>query len=497
MATSAAPNPSKQSAERQAMDAPWTLIGDILDGADCVRSKTAYLPKYEDEGQAEYDRRRKAAPWRPEFADALRSLASKPFDQDIGLKGDVSDRIKAIAEDIDGRGNSLTRYSAEGFEKAIAKGLHCILVDYPSMDPAATRAQEQEAGARPYWIHIEASDIVALYTSWVGGREIVEHFRYRETATVRDGFTESTVERIRIYEPGIWEVWEKAAGEKDWTQVDAGPINRSGKTDVPLVMLFTGERLGEMKVRPPLAALAAMQIELLQALSRQDEVLTYAGSPMLAAEGMAAPQDGSAIAVGPKRVMYAPPGGEGSTPKWSFIQPDAANIAEIRNHTKSIIDDMRRLGMQPLTQASGTPTATGQSIEAAKAHSAVEAWAMALKDALEQAFVYTCEWMGEDANVECIVSTDFDVVPFAQAPLTALAAARAAKDISQRTFWDGLRRFDVLPQDFDADTEEETLAEELQGLEPDEVIDPVTGAPIDDLASLFGPDVLSESAGVA
>ncbi|MEX7103008.1 DUF4055 domain-containing protein, partial [Pseudomonas aeruginosa] len=78
----------------------------------------------------------------------------------------------------------------------------------------------------------------------------------------------------------------------------------------------------------------------------------------------------------------------------------------------SIIDDMRRLGMQPLTQTSGEPTATGQNIEAAKAHSAVEAWAMALKDALEQAWVFTCEWIGEDTNVECIVSTDFDVVPF-------------------------------------------------------------------------------------
>lgn len=120
---------------------------------------------------------------------------------------------------------------------------------------------------------------------------------------------------------------------------------------------------------------------------------------------------------------------------------------------------------------------------------------MALKDALEQAFVYTAEWMGEDTNVECIVSTDFDVVPFAQAPLQALKDARAGKDISQRTYWDGLRRFNVLPQDFDAETEEVALAEELQGLEPEDEIDPVTGAPLapggdDGLDALFDPDLL-------
>ena len=120
-------------------------------------------------------------------------------------------------------------------------------------------------------------------------------------------------------------------------------------------------------------------------------------------------------------------------------------------------------------------TATGESIGAARAHSALQAWAIGLKDAFEQAYVFTAEWLGEEANVEVTVSTDFSVVPFAQAPLTALKDARTAKDISQRTYWDGLRRFDVLPQDFDPEAEEGKLAEELEGLEPEEAIDPRGG----------------------
>ena len=484
------PNPSEQSGERKAMAAAWTLISDVLAGASAVRAKGAtYLPKYEGEDQPEYDRRRQVAPWRPEFADALQALASKPFGKDVGLKDGASERIKALSEDIDGRGNSQTAFAREAFGKGIAKGLHVILVDYPAMHEGEegeaprrplTIAEEQAAGVRPYWIQVQADDILALYTRWDGGREIIEHLRIRECVTERDGFGERTVERVRVYEPGAWEVWEQDQN-KDWQRIANGTIARGPKAanSVPAVLFFTGERLGELRVKPPLEELAHCQIELYQALSRQDEVLTFASSPMLTANGLAPPQDGKALPVGPKTILYAPAAGEGSTPSWDYINPNPANIEQIRGHVTSIVTDMRRLGMQPLTPGSGNPTATGQSIEAARAHSAVQAWALGLKDALEQAYVFTAEWLGEDPSVEVDVSTDFSVVPFAQAPLQALKEARTAKDISQRTFWDGLRRFDVLPQDFDPDGEELKLAEELAGLEPEEVIDPRSGATIE------------------
>lgn len=477
------PTVATRSSQYQAMEPAWTLIADIMAGAAAVRAKgEAYLPKYEDESKEEHKRRVKTAPWRPEFTDALRNLASKPFSKEVAVGDKASQRIKEFAEDVDGRGNNLTAFSREVFEKGIANGFHAILVDYPTMEPGATIAAERAAGARPYWLQINARDIIALYTAMQGGREVVTHVRISECSIERNGYGEREVERIRVLEPGRWELWEErknAAGEDEWVKIGEGLINRGGKASVPLALFFTGERKGEMLVKPPLEDLAQMQIELYQALSRQDEVLTFAGSPMLAANGMNAPGEGDAkVSVGPKRVLFAPPT-DGSQTSWDFVQPDAANITEIRNHVESIIDDMRRLGMQPLTQKSGSPTATGQSIEAAKAHSAVQAWALGLKDVLEQAMVFTSEWMAEPDNVEVDVSTDFSVAPFAQAPLDALDKARARKDLSQRTYWEGLRRFDVLPPDFDADKEETAIAEETQGLTGEQPIDPITGMPIE------------------
>lgn len=505
-------DPSAQSAERKAMQAAWSLISDVLAGITRIRSKSqTYLPKYEDEGQGEYSRRLTTAPWRPEFSDALQGLASKPFSKDVGLKDGASERMKALTEDIDGRGNSLTAFAAETFRKAIAKGVHLILVDYPAMHRdedgetvrPLSKAEEDAIGARPYWIQVQADDIVALYTRWDAGREIIDHLRIRECSVVREGFGEKTIERIRVYEPGVWEVYEKNETTKRWDRTSNGTISRGSKqvASVPAVLFFTGERLGELQVKPPLEELAHVQIELYQALSRQDEILTFASSPMLTANGMAQPlnqqNEPITVTVGPKSILFAPPGGDSGTPSWDYINPDAANIEQVRGHTQSIIADMRRLGMQPLTPQSGNPTATGQSIDAAKAHSAVQAWALGLKDAIEQAFVITAEWVNEEPTVEVHVSTDFSVVPFAQAPLQALKDARAARDISRPTYLDGLRRFDVLPQDFDQEADEQELAEEQQGLEPEEPIDPRTGQPLDPsgqgddaLSSLFDPSLL-------
>jgi hypothetical protein len=59
-----------------------------------------------------------------------------------------------------------------------------------------------------------------------------------------------------------------------------------GVTEIPIALFFTGERTGNYRVKPPLLDMAWMQIELYRAMSRNDQILTLAGSPMLVAKGM-------------------------------------------------------------------------------------------------------------------------------------------------------------------------------------------------------------------
>lgn len=494
-------DPSNPSADYLAMQPDWELIGDIRAGVRAIKAKgEKYLPKYERESQNEYKRRLACTPWRPEFVDALRNLCSKPFTKEVALQGSPSQRIKDIAEDVDGKGNSLNAFSSTTFTDGVADGLTGIYVTYPDAEPAATQAEEKASGVRPYWVPIKGGDILALYTKKVGDRDVVTEIRFKECEVKADGFAEVTSERVRWIKLGTdgkpnWMLFEKKVGTDGsvtWPAIGDGALTVS---EIPISLLFTGERSGNYRVKPPLSDLANMQIEIYWALSREDEILTYAGSPMLKAVGMSPPQptqapvmvDGrqrlveqpaSEITVGPRTILFAPAAGDGVQPDWDFIQPNAENIKAVQGSVESKIEHFRRLALQPQTPGSGTITATSAAIDAAKAHSAVEAWANGLKDTLEQAFVFTAMWLKEDAKTEVSVHTDFGVDLESADEFSNLITMKKNGDLSQRTLWQEGQRRGILGPQFDADKEAEEIAKDQEGLVPEEQIDPATGIPI-------------------
>ncbi|MEE7478439.1 DUF4055 domain-containing protein [Methylobacterium hispanicum] len=452
-----------------AMEADWRTIEAILTGIDAIRAAgETYLPKFNAETDEGYKRRLASAPWRPEFADALAALSAKPFGKEVAVQGETSERLRAFCEDVDTLGNNLHVFARETFERGVAFGFDAIFVDHQPMREGATRAEEQAAGARPYWIHVRAQDILALYTELRRGKTIVSHVRFREVSVERDGYTEVTVTRVRVLEPGRWEIWKQT--DKGFEKEDEGTF--ANVAEVPFVLFAPGQRDGS-RIRPPLRHLAALQIELYRALSRLEEILTFVGFPMLCANGMMPPtetdpatgkQVSAPIAIGPGVVLFAPPSGDaGGTPSWTFVQPDPDNLKEAAAHVRTIIEDMRRLGLQPAVQRSGTITATATATETAKAHSVVESWASALKDALERALEFTAQFYREEPTAEVFVHTDFGVDIDGTTDMAELLKARVAGEIARETYWDELRRRGKLGPQFDPLREAELLDEESVG----------------------------------
>jgi hypothetical protein len=475
-----APDPSTLSQDALDMEPKWMLIGDVQEGKTAVKAReTTYLPQYPAEDDDEYTRRLAQAPWRPEFEDALNAMVAKPFTKDIQFVGAVPAPLKDFAEDVDGCGNNLTQFERIVFKGGVAKGLHGVLVDYPTMQPGLTLADERKSGARPYWCHIAPQNIIAVYWMKRNGRQVISHIRFFEDVTTRVGFEEETTQQIRVYqynEAGqpIWEIWTKTdEGQAEWVLAQTGALSL---TEIPIALFFVGERSSNFKVQPPLLSLAEMQIELYQALSRQEEILTFAGSPMLQAKGMTPPSptkiargpDGARnsqvpapeIRVGPKTILYAPPGAEGVPTEWAFIQPDAATIQEVAAQVERVQKDMQRLGKKPLLpKESGDVTATATAVDAAEAHSEVSAWAMTLKDQIELCLLYTALWMQTQAEPEVTVNTDFGVSQ-RTSDLDGLLKMRAAGEITRETFWDECLRRGILAASFDKEKETRALEDE-------------------------------------
>jgi hypothetical protein len=509
MATVAAKDdPSTQSSEYKAMVDDWTLIADVLAGARRIREQgTKYLPKYQKESTGGYETRLAGSSWRPEFEDALRSLCSKPFSKMVSVNegapevilGKVVDettkeRKGGLVDDIDGQGNSLHVFARNSFFHGVGFGLEAIYVSYPDIGPVRTVADQKAIGARPYWVHVRAIDIIDLKFRVIAGRTVVSHIRMKECTKEQDGFAEVDVDRIRVAEldvnnQPIWKLYKK--GDKEYALENEGTF--SGVTEIPVALFFSGERSGNYRVKPPLADLANMQIELYRAMSRKDNILTLTGSPMLKGKGFNPPAptpilDGAGnvvgesapqIEVGPGVVLFAPAAAEGVQPDWDYIQPNAANIKEIRDDINDIMEDFRRLALQPTTPKSGNMVATGQAIEAAKSHTAIEAWAIAFADACNQAFVFTAQWLKISDTITVSMHTDFGIDLQGTEECKVLGDAQKRGVISAKTEREELSRRGTLGPNFDEDQELQRIAEEQAGLEPEEEIDPKTGNPVE------------------
>lgn len=481
------PKPNTTSSDFNSMSDYWAMISAILGGAKTMRAAgQRYLPKFPQETQDDYEFRRKNAKFTNVFRDIVENLAAKPFTEEVELVDDsASEPIKTLVEDIDGKGNHLHVFAQSTFFNGIANAITWILVDYTKgVPPQATIAQEKALGARPWWVQIPPQRLLAIYSDTVGGVEVFTHARILEPIVQRSGFGEVSKNRVRVfdrvqlddgtYAPATWTLYEEqdVAGsvEKQWIEIDAGPVTIG---IIPLVPFVTGRRIGSAwQLCPSMQDAAELQIELYQQESGLKNAKEATAFPMLSGDGVSPvlgpDQKPLPLSIGPKSVLYAPPRESGAVGHWGFIEPAATSLQFLAADIKETIQQLRELGRQPLTAQTGNLTVVTTAFAAQKGNSAIQAWALNLKDALEKALAITCLWLKDPSKPKVNVDTDFDVGLNDDKDRDTLVAMRAAGDLTQKTLWHEMRRRAVLSPEFNADDEEKGLLDEVPSDGPNE-----------------------------
>ena len=484
--------PDTPSSDYSAMADYWRTVNDILGGAVTMRDKR-YLPKFEDEGDNDYARRRACAPFTNIYEDTGSNLASKPFSRELTLEEGASDEFLKLSEDIDGIGGNLHNFAKTTFRRGIDKAIEWIWVDHTRVDREAgskplSIAEERALGLRPYWVSIPAERVLAAYSERENGREIFVHVRIAEPTIERAGYGETTKNRVRvierhpigggIYGPPTYQLWEKQTlnGIDIWVSIE-GPTALS-IAEIPLVAFCPTERDGtSWKLKPPLRKIAELQIVEFQLESGLQQALEYTAFPMLGAFGVDLSESltGSGrLTVGPKALLNSPPVSTGQYGEWKFVEISGDSIKALEAHLDAIQKNMRDLGMQPLTQANLTVITTANV--SLKANSAVQGWTLRLKDALEQALKYTAMWLGDVSSApEVDIFQDFGVNLEGGGELDVLLQAQAQGVLSKKTVQMELKRRSVLSENFDPDDEEKLLAQDTKDAKPAVAVDPATG----------------------
>lgn len=430
----------------------WTLLRAIMAGTPEMRNQgETYLPKYDGESDTTYENRKKRSVLTNYMEDAVRNAVSLPFRKDVELGENIDDDLKELFKNIDLLGNDITQFSRTLLEDGGLMGYGFILVDFSKNETDGTLKSETEALLRPYWTFVKADDCIACYTEIVGDREKVSHFRYKETIIRLDEeYKEVKVERVRVYKPGEYEIWEKDKGE--WKIVDQGPMTIDD--EVPVVPVWCGKRISGFQVRPLFMDLAYKQVEHWQSASDQRNILSFARFPMLACSGAGGTSD-TEITVGPSRVLMT----EAADGKWYYVEPKGDAIEAGRKDLEDLKEEMRILGLQPIVGKYTNVTATSRALDETRVHSAVQVLAMNLEDGLIRAADFTERWLNREPtpDKEIKVNRDFGLSIRDTAEIDSLIRCRITGEISRRTFWDELKRRGTLAPDFNSEEEQAQL----------------------------------------
>lgn len=475
----------KRSKDIASMVPYWDTTDAIVEGYNAIVSQgETYLPKFGNENPDDYKVRLSLTKFTNVYRDIVESLAAKPFEEEITLpdgtkKDDTAppEAIVSFVEDVDGNGNNLTAFASATFFNGINSAIDWIFVDYPTVDREQVRtvADEKAAGVRPFWMHVLGRNVLEVQTKLLKGKQAISYIRIYEPGVTGP-------DHVRIFKRDdsdvvTWELWVKT--DKPHNGKSQFILENSGTLSIkiiPMVPFWTGRRDGQTwKFYPAMRDAADLQIQLYQDESALKFIKTMAGYPMLAANGMR-PEleaDGKTpkkLAIGPMKVLWGIPNGNGQAGEWTFIEPSATSMEFLQKSIDKTKEDLRELGRQPLTANSGNLTVITTAVAAGKAISAVSAWALALKNALENALNITAQWMKIKYDAQVNVFTEFDNFTDGAADLTALADARKNGDLSQETYWEELRRRKVLSPEFDAEKELERLLKEIpaDGLEDDD-----------------------------
>lgn len=457
-------SPATTSAAYDTMLPRWHVIETLLGGTEAMREAgELYLPRHQEETDKGYQERLASAVLLNMVEQTLDTLSGKPFSKPLKLNDDVPEAIaETILPDVDLQGNSLDVFARNWFREGMAKAFCHVLIDMPRPAPREdgqprTLADDRREGLRPYWVMIKPECLIFARLEVIGGVEVLQHVRIVEQYTVQDGFAEVCKRRIRVLEPGLVQLWEpvkRASSQgEEWEMVDEWA---TGLDYIPLVT-FYAHRQGFMLGKPPLLDLAHLNVAHWQSSSDQRHILTVSRFPILACSG-ATGEDSDPVVIGPNRVLYNPdPQG-----RFYYVEHTGQAIAAGRTDLKDLEEQMAGYGAEFLKRKSGNQTATARALDSAEATSDLSAMTGLFEDAIAQALDITADWMrlGVSGGAVELVK-QFDLEEMDTSSLQALQVARERRDISRKTYLEGLRLRGVLPETFDEDEDWEELMEEV------------------------------------
>jgi hypothetical protein len=439
----------------KALQAEWAVTEPLMKGTLAMReASTALLPQWPNEAVEAYGARKKTATLFPAYRRTVSVMAGKPFSKEIVLDKTVPARLVEFAQDIDMQGTNLHAFAAGMLTEAMAHGLCGILVDAPKQPPTTsprgpTVAEQKAQGVRPYFVRVNHSQLLGWKIRAGNGALRLVQLRILESETRDDGaFGEATVQRVRVLEPGKWEIHEKSANTGNWTVVDHGA---TGLMEIPFAPLY-GVRLGLMQAALPLVDLAHLNVKHWQSQSDQDTILHVARVPILAMSGASTD---TTLVLGASSAVMLPQGGE-----LKFVEHTGASIDAGQKSIDALEEQMIQTGAELLVKKPGQRSATESSNDAEANKSDLQRITEAFEDSLDLAMWFMAQFIGEKTGGHVALFKDFGAGTLGEASGQLVMSMQQGGLITKVTAVREMQRRGVVSPDINPELEIESAANE-------------------------------------
>ena len=233
---------------------------------------------------------------------------------------------------------------------------------------------------------------------------------------------------------------------------------------IPLIPVY-GKHVEFMIGTPPMIDIGYLNIAHWQSDSDQRHILHVARVPILFASGLGNDERSNfTLEVGPNSMTRGP---QGST--LEYVEHSGHGIEAGANDLETLEQRMGKLGLNMvIKRQSGDTTATARTLDQSESDSPLAMFARHLESQLEVMLDLFGLFLnlGDDAGGSITLFKDFSITMRDGDDIKALDVARSRGDLSQLTYWDELKRRNLLSDDFDPEVEVDLLDLEYQDNQP-------------------------------
>lgn len=431
----------------------------LMAGTEAMRrAGRAYLPIMEAESDASYRARLKRTVLLNKFRDAIDGHASRIFSEVVTLTEDAPDIMKELARDVDLTGRSLHAFAKDVYTDSKVTGITYILADAPAQGSPQTLEAQRRNGNRPYLVSIPQEEFLGFRSSSLGGREVLTMVRRLEEIAIADGvYGNKTAKRVRILEPGRYQVFEQV-DDSAWILQDEGPAG----TDRILLRPFYTGRTGFMRAAPSLMDLANLNALHWDSSSDQRHILHFTRVPILFLKSSAGSTPDQMQLAASNMVYVEDPDAD-----MKYVEANGLAIDKGRQDLTDLVEQMEISADEVLTRRSISMTATARYLDEIELQSTLQKEAIELQEVLTNAMWDLARLMGIPPNQrneydwKVTVNTETGLYMVSDTRVQALDNMRTRKDLSRRTYLERARQIGILDKDLDVDQELERIAEEM------------------------------------